>query len=183
MRRMIIRREDSEDADKFSAVSVFGMAHSNYRMYLMSAVGSRSSADSAAALIRSGKQCKVTYEAQKERNDDMPFRVTGKWKTWTTCLGYDSWHMLAVSNDEMFLPVCNRNHFWRLLRNPKFTTPVIKSWCQPILDECLHRKHVIRLSGIGDMNAAYCFAEDVHLDAVVSHLLKKRTIKIERSAA
>lgn len=183
MRRMIIRREDSTDDDKFSSVSVFAMAHSNHRMYLMSAVGSRSSADSAAAMIRSGKRCKVTYESVKERNDDLPFHIAGKWKTWTACLGYDSWHMLAVSNDEMFLPTCNQNHFWRLLRNQKFTTPVVKAWCQPILNECLYRKHVIKLDGFGDLNAAYCFAEDAHLDAVVSHLLKKRAIKIERSVA
>jgi hypothetical protein len=179
MHKLHFYKPDNEDTR--ATVAVHALAEFANELKIVNAVGPRSSVDAVAAMLRSGRVINA-LPASQNRYGEVPYKANGKWKTWTHLLGYDTWQLLAMENDPMLMPALTADHFWRVLREPQFTTPVLRQWCEPILSE-MQRRKMVRVMDGWKTTAAYCYFQDNSLDGVVSSLIKNGTITLTKGEA
>jgi hypothetical protein len=175
MKKLTFFRPDSENT--MATVTVYTLAEFANEVKLINAIGPRSSVDGVGAMLRSGKKIEASDTAGA-RYSNVPYKISGKWKTWTTLLGYDTWQLLGMENDPMLMPELSAEHLWRVLREPRFTTPVLRQWAGPILQELQTRKLLRVLEG-WNTKACYCYFDDEALDKAVSSLIKRKVLSFE----
>lgn len=83
-------------------------------------------------------------------------------------LGYDTWHLLAVSRNPRLLIDGGDEALWRILRGDQFTTPLLRSWVPELRREMLEAGLLKDLVTVGLQSPAQLvLVEDLGLDALV----------------
>jgi hypothetical protein len=101
------------------------------------------------------------------------------YEVWIHRLGYDSWHLLALSREPGFMPALSEPAFNKALRAPQYTTPFLREWLPWMAEElarCLDPK--LRLLDGFQTQAALLTATTPDLDELVSRGLREGAIRI-----
>ena len=97
-------------------------------------------------------------------------------------LGYSTWQLLAVSEEPGFIPVMSETGLWRALRDPIFTTPLLRSWV-PWLTDALAEAEMLFMLDSFHTNAGVLRCTTAELDEIVSRGLRDGHLLIERGDA
>lgn len=84
-----------------------------------------------------------------------------------TKLGYDTWHMLAVSRDPKFLATYSVDAVMQKLMSQEYTTPLLKSWGPKIVESLTSADYLTRLVCF-QCDCGLLSLDDDKLDEVVS---------------
>jgi hypothetical protein len=94
-------------------------------------------------------------------------------------LGYDSWHLLALSREPGFMPVLSEPSFNKALRSPQYTTPFLREWLPWLADELADDDNPrLRLLDGFQTQAALLTATTPDLDELVSRGLREGAIHV-----
>lgn len=93
-------------------------------------------------------------------------------------MAYDTWHLVAVSQEPRFLLHESDDALWQLLRSDQFTTPLLQSWAPELRKMLKERSWLKRLDHFGPCQPAYLNAQDEQLDELVSQGLRQRRFTI-----
>jgi hypothetical protein len=94
-------------------------------------------------------------------------------------LGYDSWHLLALSREPGFMPALSEPALNKALRSPQYTTPFLREWLPWMAEElatCVNPK--LRILDGFQSQAALLTATTPDLDELVSRGLREKMIRI-----
>jgi hypothetical protein len=92
-------------------------------------------------------------------------------------LGFNTFHMVAVSRRPGFMAVLDDESVWQQLCDPRFTTPVVREWAGYIREQMVKSERIVRASCYG-CACAYMIAGDDDLDEIVQRGLRRRLIEI-----
>src|SRR5205823_2783110 len=97
-------------------------------------------------------------------------------------LGYNTWHMLAVSRREGFMPVLSEVALYLALRQPTINTPFLRDWLPWLTTRLMEEKLLVILDGF-QTQSAMLLASNQPLDDLVSMGLRNGDISIPRRTA
>jgi hypothetical protein len=89
-------------------------------------------------------------------------------KTYQHRLGYDTWHLLALSKDPGLLPNFSQAEIARQLMSDRFTTPMLPHWVPFVASRLILLNRLFRLKCFGSVDAGIIQATTKHTDAIVS---------------
>lgn len=89
------------------------------------------------------------------------------YETHKTRLGFNTWHLLAVSKLPGFMPVLSETALNRELRSPLFTTPYLREWV-PYLSNVLAEVGMLQILPGFNTTCAFLKAGSPDLDNLVS---------------
>jgi len=101
------------------------------------------------------------------------------YEVWIARLGYDTWHLLALSREPGFMPVLSEPALNKALRAPQYTTPFLREWLPWMAEElatCPNPK--LRLLEGFQCEAALLTASTPDLDELVGRGLREGAILI-----
>jgi hypothetical protein len=105
------------------------------------------------------------------------------YEVWIHRLGYDSWHLLALSREPGFMPVLSEPSFNKALRSPQYTTPFLREWLPWLADELADDDNArLRLLDGFQTQAALLTATTPDLDELVSRGLREGAIHVPQEA-
>jgi hypothetical protein len=94
-------------------------------------------------------------------------------------MGYNTFHMVAISKRPGFMTTLDDEAVWQQLCDGRFTTPVIREWATYIRDTMMGRKQwIVKAKGFG-CDCALMTANDENLDEIVQGGLRRGILKIE----
>jgi hypothetical protein len=99
-----------------------------------------------------------------------------------TKLGYDTWHMLAISEDPQLIPVYSQRAVLDKLKSQRFTTPLLDGWIGWLVSQLRMRSHLRELTCFG-CRAGYLNVTDAQLDAIVSEGVRDGHLTISQEYA
>lgn len=97
-------------------------------------------------------------------------------------LGFDSWHVLAISRDPRLIPVYTPGAVMDQLMSQRFTTPILRGWAPYLLSE-LKREGLLTMLPSFGCKAALLDLEQEQLDAMVSRGIAGGQLVISREYA
>jgi hypothetical protein len=98
-------------------------------------------------------------------------------------LGYDIWHLLALSREPGFMPCLTEPALNKALRAPQFTTPFLRDWLPWMADELAEGTDPkLRLLDGFQTQAALLTATTPELDELVTRGLSMGAIAIPEAA-
>jgi hypothetical protein len=124
--------------------------------------------------VRKGKETWTRYCPTMERDKD-------GYDTHKVRLGFNTWHLLAVSKLPGFMPVMSETALNRELRSPLFTTPYLREWV-PYIAERLTEAEMLRILPGFNTTCAFLKAGSPELDEVVSVGVQEGHLTIGRVA-
>lgn len=93
-------------------------------------------------------------------------------------LGFDSYHLLAVSKWNRFLLHSDSDEaLWSMLRSDEFTTPILRQWI-PGLREMLENGDLLQKAESFGCSASVLLGSDGYLDKMVSEGLKTGRLRM-----
>lgn len=156
---------------------------------IISAVGPQTTVKAVCAvlgnsrsLVMSARDCGdcVPFHGRKERyirsDGAFGYRIA------RTKLGYDTWHMLAISEDPSLIPVYSQRAVLDKLKSQRFTTPILDGWTAYLVKQFTAKGHLKRLPCFG-CNAGYLNLTDGQLDEIVSEGVRDGHLKIYKENA
>lgn len=139
-------------------------------LYVLSAYGPGSTVKAIAA----------TLQASKARPNITAWGLAGLFqkdtiwpgehgfKCYSHRLGYDTWHLLALSKDPDLMPNFSPRQIARQLMSDRFTTPILPHWVPHIGSKLVLMNRLTRLKCFGAVDAGLLTAKTKHVDAIVS---------------
>ena len=110
-------------------------------------------------------------------------RQPAGYDVWIVRLGYDIWHLLALSREPGFMPCLTEPALNKALRTPQFTTPFLRDWLPWMADELAEGLNPrLRMLDGFRTEAALLTATTQDLDELVSRGLSKGAIAIPEAA-
>jgi hypothetical protein len=103
------------------------------------------------------------------------------YETHKTRLGFNTWHLLAVSKLPGFMPVLSESALNRELRSPLFTTPFLREWV-PYLSDKLAEAELLQVLPGFNTTCAFLKAGTPELDEAVTVGVSEGHLKIGRVA-
>lgn len=100
----------------------------------------------------------------------------------TARLGFDSWHLLAISDDPRFIPCYSQRAVLAKLMSQSFTTPILEGWISHICGD-LRRDGLLKQVPSYNCNAGMLTATDKVLDLIVERGVKGGKLKISQECA
>lgn len=97
-------------------------------------------------------------------------------------LGFDLWHLLAISKAPHLIPVYSEAAVMRHLMSSRYTTPILSGWGKWLVHELKRRGH-LRTLLCYNCKAAVLNLEQETLDDVVSQGVASGSLKIAKEAA
>lgn len=92
-------------------------------------------------------------------------------------LGYDCWHLLAISDHPQFMLHDDHDTLWAMFRSERFTTPMLRLWVPQIAVSLRKDDKLLALTSLG-CQAHLLTADSSDLDDIVSKGLKRRRLTI-----
>jgi hypothetical protein len=143
---------------------------------VLSAMGPQTSVKALAAILQG--DTKVVM-----RTEDIPhwYDHLGKHPDGYTIhrqrFDHNTWHVLAVAKQDGLLVRLSEQSLWAELRNPRFTTPILRSWMPWLMKSLLDSDHLRRLKCFG-CESAILTAGNLDLDDAVMRGLKTGKLRI-----
>lgn len=97
-------------------------------------------------------------------------------------LGFDSWHMLAITKQPGFMPVYSVRAMMGLLLGPNYSTPILKGWGVWLAAE-LRKANLLGRSACFGCTCGSLVATNDDIDALVSRGLRDGHITINKESA
>lgn len=85
------------------------------------------------------------------------------------------WHLLAIAKAPSLVSHCSDEGLWHVLRQDRFTTPLLRSWIPAIRQELESREQLTRLESF-QCEPAMLGADTATLDSVVSSLVMRGSL-------
>jgi hypothetical protein len=108
--------------------------------------------------------------AGDERTCPSMVRHPSGYTTYRSRLGYNTWHLLALSRAEGFLPCLSETALHEALRSSRYSTPYLRSWVPWLADRLAdaEEKRLLHLLDGFQTQAALLQATNDDLDSVIS---------------
>lgn len=151
----------------------------NYgQLYALSVAGHAQYIQAATAALGDHSLCCAWPKLGVKRWEQEIMPATGGFECRKVKLAYDTWHLVAVSQEPKFLLHESDDALWQLLRSDKFTTPLLRSWVPELRKMLKERSWLKRLDFFGPCTPAYVGISDQQLDELVSQGLRFGRLKI-----
>ena len=92
-------------------------------------------------------------------------------------LGFGQAHALFVARTAGFMPVVNEESLWHQLNDNRFTTPILRSWCDHIREQLI-KNDLLEMCLSHRCQCGVLRATTSDLDAIVEQGLRSRQIEI-----
>ncbi len=122
------------------ALAVLGSKIGDVRIGLLSVAGPETAIKAVNACLQSNVNAifnfdqEITNSEGRTRYCPTMERDKAGYEVHKTRLGYNTWHLLAVSKLPGFMPVMSETALNRELRSPLFTTPFLREWIPYLSD-------------------------------------------------
>jgi hypothetical protein len=149
---------------------------SDYLMVL-SAMGPQTSIKAVAAMLQSDVHCSIKAEGIDGWYDSMGKHPAG-YTVHRHRFEHNTWHILAVVKQDGLLLKASAEAVWVELRQPRYTTPVLRAWVRGLMKSLQTGGHLRNLRCFG-CESAILTAGTRELDDAVAEGLRhgKLTIK------
>jgi hypothetical protein len=163
----------------FWSLLVDGLACHEGQIMLLSVAGPETAIKAVNACLVSNQSARFeadvplrtfrTFESSEgeERYCPTLARSPEGYDTYKSRLGYNTWHLLALSKRDGFMPCVSETALDRQLRSPRFSTPLLRSWAPWLARKLGEAKHLLLLDGF-QTRAALLQAGTPELDELVS---------------
>lgn len=96
--------------------------------------------------------------------------------------GYGLHHMVLVSRRDSFMPVITEEAMWRQLKSKRYTTPVIRPWCQWLYDKISGDRYTLQKARCFACQCGQLLLSSDGLDKLVVEGLRRGMLRIEEEA-
>jgi hypothetical protein len=144
----------------------------------MSAVGTGTEVRAWRAALTSNQKLSATLtmvETNSSRN--VPLDAKDGYKVKTLLLGFNTWHLVAISRRVGFLPNVSEEGVWQHLHKYT-TTPIHRSWMPWILRLMEKKRYLRSIYSVGFIHCGEVDIDDSNLDELVAAGLKSGQIGI-----
>lgn len=93
-------------------------------------------------------------------------------------MGYNTFHMVAISRRPGFMTTLDDEAVWQQLCDSRYTTPILREWSKYIRDRMVKKEWIVEARGYG-CACALMVASDENLDEIVQQGLQRRHLRIE----
>lgn len=177
--------EDTQFSADCTALATNG-TNTNDTVLLASVIGSQSTIKAfkatlhnRRAMILLAQQCgNCTPRGELYLRTDNAYG----YKVATARLGFDSWHLLAISEDPRLLPCYSRRAVLAKITSHQFTTPLLEGWIDHICRE-LRKDTLLKKVPSFNCEAGILNVTDKVLDHIVSNGVKGGHLKIAKESA
>jgi hypothetical protein len=163
----------------------------NARIGLLSAAGPETAIKAVHACLVSNVKARFEFSESllvRQRGRD-PWtrycptleRDTDGYDCHKTRLGFNTWHLLAVSKLPGFMPVVSETALNRELRSPLYTTPYLREWV-PYISERLIEAEMLKILPGFRTTCAFLKCGSPELDEVISVGVREGHLTIRRVA-
>lgn len=153
------------------------------RLMFVSAVGSDKAAEGLAAVLRAKGESEPSFtlyaDAGYPWKADGVFRDPGfGYEVETFRLAKGLVHVVATTERKGFMSSFSNRAIWNCISGETFTTPVLRTWTQPLAAEFLERKILVRCSS---WQCQGCFLDlrPKQLDQIVCDLVKRQKLMLK----
>jgi hypothetical protein len=129
-----------------------------YTIYALSVAGHERTIQALSAGLSKGGRVSLVFERKEwlkveptcgYQNNYHRFPASGGFTLHKEHLGYDTWHLMAVSKEPRFLfDPCDES-LWRVLHGDRFSTPLLRSWVPQLRKAMLDAGLLKRCGGLG----------------------------------
>lgn len=147
----------------------------------LSVVGDQSSIRAAWSLMSSNFPVEMIFSdnvfPDVKRQVKLTTDHTNGYKTKQFHMGYNLFHMVAIADDDCYLPRVTYNEVFAHLKSSKFTVPVIREWAPFIAGE-LRDSGKLKPFTSYNCNSGQIMANDADIEKIIKSGLKSRDITI-----
>lgn len=181
-------RSEARESSFSTRCHALAKAPANYgKVYIASLVGNQTAVKSVTAALHNSRA--VTFTASQcgdltARAGEIYIQSDNAfgYEIKRARLGFDSWHVLAISRDPRLIPVYTPQAIMDQLMSQRFTTPILRGWATYLLHE-LKREGLLEPLPCFGCKAAILDLTEEQLDAIVSRGIAGGQIQISREYA
>jgi hypothetical protein len=163
--------------------------HQYSPVYLASLVGPATTIKAIAAALNSRRSIVLSAKdcgaCCPDYGDRSRFFVTDNaygYTCYRSKLGYDTWHLLAISRNPNFLPTYSVESVMQKLTSQQFTTPLLRSWGPRLVKDLLYEERLEKLTCF-QCDCALLSLNDTGLDEIVSRGVSQHLYPIAKESA